>query len=109
MILPIFLAFSCEMPSLMVDVIRYSLPLGDRLTRLEALQRDAALDELGLEHVEHGLRAFLGARLDQDGLAAPLDRRAGALEVVALLDLFAGLLKRIVGLLVVDLADDVEG
>ena len=109
MILPIFLAFSWEMPSLSVEVMRYSLLPANGLARLEALERDAALDELRLEHVEHGLGALLGVRLDEDRLAAPLDRRPGALEVVALLDLFAGLVEGVVRLLVVDLADDVEG
>src|SRR5690606_16134314 len=47
------------------------LAAGDRVTGLEALQRDAALDELRLEHVEDRLGALLGVRLDEDRLAAP--------------------------------------
>src|SRR5690606_35924140 len=47
-------------------------------------------------------------RLDQDGLATPLHRCTGALEVVALLDLLARLVEGVLRLLVVDLADDVK-
>src|SRR3546814_5079530 len=51
-----------------------------RLTRVEALQGDAALDELGLEDVENRLRALFAVRLDQDRLAAPLDGCASRSE-----------------------------
>src|SRR5690606_27518459 len=84
------------------------LAAGEGLAGFQALQGDAALDELGLEHVEHGLGALLGVRLDEDLLAAPGDGRVGALEVVALLDLLAGLVQCVFGLLVVNLGDDVE-
>ena len=97
------------MPSLIVDVMRYSLPLANGSPDSRLLREMPRLIELGLEDVEHRLGALFGARLDEDGIAAPLDRGAGALEVVALLDLFAGLVEGVLGLLVVDLADDVEG
>src|SRR5690606_29166310 len=50
------------------------LAAGLRLTRVEALQRDAALDELRLEHVEGRLGTVLAVRRDDDLLAAPGDR-----------------------------------
>src|SRR5690606_3795118 len=42
------------------------LAAGEGLTRLQALQRDSALDELGLEDVECRLRPLLGVRGDED-------------------------------------------
>src|SRR5690606_30012819 len=84
------------------------LATGERLARVERLQRDTALDELGLQHVEYGLCALLGARFDEDGLTAPLRRGAGALEVVALLDLFARLVEGVLRLLLVHFRDDVK-
>ena len=89
--------------------MRNSLPLANGSPDSRLLSEMPRLIELRLEDVEHGLRALLGVRLDEDRLAAPLDRGAGALEVVALLDLLAGLVEGVVRLLVVDLADDVEG
>src|SRR5690606_13760930 len=53
---------------------------------------------------------LLGVGLHEDRvLAAPLDRGADALEVVALRDLLGGLVDGVVHLLAVDLAHDVEG
>ncbi|MTB88222.1 hypothetical protein GGQ26_07650 [Aeromicrobium sp. zg-629] len=81
-----------------------------RVVGLEGLEADAALDELGLEDVEDGQRALLGVGGDLDApLALPLDGRAGVLEVVARRDLLGRLVEGVVGLLAVDLADDVEG
>ena len=74
----------------------------------EGAQRDAALDELLLEDVEHGLDALLGVRLHQDLLAAELERGADILEVVALRDLLLRLTEGVLRLHRVDLADDVE-
>src|SRR5690606_8253305 len=80
------------------------------LAGLEGLEADAALDQLALEHVQHGSRSLLGVRGDLDPpLAAPGDRGAGVLEVVSRRDLLGRLVEGVVGLLAVDLADDVEG
>src|SRR5690606_30503064 len=82
----------------------------ERLAGVEGPQRDAALDELLLEHVEHGLDALLGVRLQQDpALAAEFDRRADPLEVVPLRDLLLGLVDGVLQFHRVDLAHDVEG
>src|SRR5215510_5579723 len=76
---------------------------------VEGLERDAALDQLALEHVEDRERPVLGVRAHLDAvLALPLDRRAGVLEVEPLRDLAGGLVERVVDLLPVDLAHDVE-
>src|SRR3954447_11853377 len=76
---------------------------------VEDLQALLALDQLVLEHVEHGAGAVVGRGGDLDGvLALPLDGGAGALEVEARGDLASGLAERVVDLLPVDLADDVE-
>src|SRR5262245_10815196 len=76
---------------------------------LQCLERDAALDQLALEHVEDGERAVfrVGAHL-YAVLALPLDRGAGVLEVEPLRDLARGLVQGVVDLLTVDLAHDVE-
>ena len=63
MILATFLAFSWEMPCLIVASILYSLPDSCGLAGLQRLQRDAALDQLVLEHVEDRLDPLLGVRL----------------------------------------------
>src|SRR5690606_5429064 len=81
---------------------------GKRFSGLEAAQRDATLDELRLEHIEHGLDALFAVRLEQQLLAAELDARADVLEVEALRDLFLGLVDGVVELHLVDLAHDVE-
>src|SRR5690606_30002803 len=79
------------------------------LAAVEGLERDAAAHELALEDVEHGLDALLGVRRhDHEVLAAPGDRGVDAPEVVALRDLLGRLVQRVVDLLPVDLADDVE-
>ena len=85
----IFLAFSWVMPSLRATSRRYSLPgrLAGRLAEVEGLERDLALDQLGLEDVEDGADPLLGVGLHEDVVAAPLDRGADVLEVVALGDL----------------------
>nr|WP_158496532.1 hypothetical protein [Micrococcus cohnii] len=75
---------------------------------VEGLQRDAAFNELRLEHVLHRLDAFLGGGLHEDLLAGEVDLRADALEVVALGDLLLCLVQSVGDLLTVDLADDVE-
>src|SRR4029079_5572060 len=79
-----------------------------RVTGVEDLQRLLALDQLLLEHVEDGSRPVLGVGGDLDRIAGPLDLGAGALEVVALGDLTGRLAQRVVHLLAVDLAHDVE-
>ena len=77
---------------------------------VQDLEREAALDQLVLEHVEDRVGALLAVGLDLNGLLAPRpgDRRAGTLEVEPVPDLLDRLVQRVVGLLMVDLADDVE-
>src|SRR5690606_33854219 len=82
--------------------------LGLLVARVERLEGDAPLDELGLEHVEDREHALRRVRDHDDAVAAPRDRRADVAEVVALRDLLGGLVERVVDLLAVDLADDVE-
>src|SRR5690606_22775715 len=75
---------------------------------VEALERDAALDHLRLQHVEGCGRAILAVGGDENLLARPLDLGVGAAEVVALADLLARLVDGVVRFLAVDLTDDVE-
>jgi hypothetical protein len=80
-----------------------------RLTNVERLHGDVAADELFLEDVDGGLDALLGGGGDGDGLLAlPRDGRIGAAEVEAGGQLLGGLVQRVVDLLTVNLADDVE-
>src|SRR3954447_903761 len=73
---------------------------------VEDLQALLALDQLVLEHVEHGAGPVIGRGGDLDRvLALPLDRRASALEVEARGDLTGRLAEGVVDLLSVDLAD----
>src|SRR5258705_11610635 len=76
---------------------------------VERLHRDVAANELLLEHVDGRLRALLGGGGDDDGLLAlPGDGRVGAAEVEAGGQLLGRLVQRVVDLLAVNLADDVE-
>src|ERR1700739_584150 len=80
-----------------------------RLPGVERLHRDVAADQLLLEYVDGRLHALLGRRRQLDGLVAlPRDLGVGAAEVEAGGKLLGGLVERVVDLLVVDLADDVE-
>src|SRR4051812_24654197 len=80
-----------------------------RLTGIEDLEALLTLDQLVLEHVEHRVGAVVRRGADLDGvLALPLDGGAGALEVETGGDLSSCLTERVVDLLAVDLADDVE-
>ena len=63
MILLIFFASSWAMPCLRLALDPVLLAGGVRLTGIEAAQRDAALDQLRLEHLEHRLDALLGIGL----------------------------------------------
>src|SRR6185295_18398918 len=86
-------------------------PAGSRLrvAVVERLQRHLALHQSFLEYVEYCADAVVAVGRDLDaGLAAPTDRRAGALEVEPLADLFGGLVQGVVDLLPIDLAHDVE-
>src|SRR5690606_30384447 len=82
--------------------------LGLAVAEVERLERDAAAEQLGLEDVDDRLDALGGVRLHDHGLARPRDRGADVAEVVALRDLLRGLVERVVDLLPVDLAHDVE-
>ena len=82
---------------------------GLRLAGVEGLHRDVAADQLLLEDVDGGLDALLGGRRQLDGLVAlPRDLGVGAAEVEAGGQLLGGLVERVVDLLPIDLADDVE-
>ncbi|TNM54788.1 hypothetical protein FHQ09_09740 [Brevibacterium sediminis] len=81
---------------------------GVRFAVFQGLQRDSALDQLRLEDVENGLDPVLAVGFQLHGFAAPGDRRIGAAEVIAGVDLLRGLVECVVGFLAVDLADDVE-
>src|SRR6476469_56107 len=79
--------------------------LGD----VEVLEADLALDEVGLHDVEHCEATLLGVRLHLDDVAGEVDGRPDVLEVVARRDLLARAVDRVRDLLLVELADDVEG
>ena len=102
-------ALSDEMPTVMRG------HLADRgagglldLAELQALQRDAPLDEPLLEHLAHGPQAVLAGRAEREREVGLLDGRAGALEVEAGGQLALGLIDGVADLLVVDLGDDIE-
>src|SRR5690606_8260016 len=79
------------------------------LPGVEDLEREAPLDQLRLEDIEYGVYPLLAVGLDLDALLSrPADRSAGALEVEPVPDLLDRLVQRVVDLLPVDLADDVE-
>src|SRR5204863_791138 len=72
-------------------------------------QRLVALDQLVLEDAEYGAGPVIRRGGDLDRVVAlPLDGGPGALEVEPGGDLARGLAERVVDLLAVDLADDVE-
>src|SRR5947207_3032645 len=92
---------------LAVDLVRLAGRPG--LPRVQRLQRDAALDQLLLETLQGGAYPILGLRLHGDrALAGPLDLAPRPPEVEPRRDLLLRLVKRVVDLLTVDLADDVE-
>ena len=76
----------------------------------DSLEVDAALDELGAQHVDNLFGDKVGRGVDRKELVAlrKLDRGAGILKVIALGNLARGLLKGVVDLLHVDLGHDVE-
>src|SRR5258706_5277991 len=80
-----------------------------RVAGVENLERNAALDQLLLEHVEYGLSPLLAVRPDLDCLVArPGDGRAHAAEVESRADLLRCLVQRVVDFLVIYLRHDVE-
>ena len=80
-----------------------------RVAHLERPHRDASFDQLFLEHVDGGQAAFLGGRGDGDAFfTGPDDARLRATEIEALAQFLGGLIQRVVRLLPVDLAHDVE-
>src|SRR5690349_11808496 len=92
-----------------LDVDPVSLPGLTGLPGVQRLQRDVPLDRLLLEHVERRPGPVLGLRLhEHQVLARVADLRAGTAEVEPGAQLLAGLVERVVELLMVDLADDVE-
>jgi len=85
------------------------LAAGLRIACVEGLHRDVAADQLLLEHVDGGLHPLFGGADDLDDLLAlPGDGRVGAAEVESGGQLLGGLVQRVVDLLAVNLADDVE-
>ena len=76
----------------------------------DSLEVNAALDELGTQHVDNLLRDKVSRGADRKELVAlrKLDRGAGILKVIALGNLARGLLKGVIDLLHVDLGHDVE-
>ena len=76
----------------------------------DSLEVDAALDELGAQHVNNLFGDKVGRGVDRKELVAlrKLDRGAGILKVIALGNLARGLLEGVVDLLHVDLGHDVE-
>ncbi|SKW72353.1 Uncharacterised protein [Mycobacteroides abscessus subsp. abscessus] len=80
-----------------------------RVSRVESFHADVAAHQLFLEDVDGRLQALLGGADELDGLIAlPCDRGVGATEVEAGGQLLGGLVQRVVDLLAVDLAHDVE-
>src|SRR5206468_6014028 len=82
---------------------------GRRVAGIEDLERDPALDQLLLEHVEYRLGPLLAVGADVDGvIPGPGDGRAHATEVEPGADLLGGLIESVVDFVAVDAADDVE-
>src|SRR6266516_5774525 len=80
-----------------------------RVAGIEGLERDAALDQLLLEHVEYRLGPLLAVGADVDGLVpGPGDGCAHAAEVEPGAYLLGGLVEGVVDFLPIDTADDVE-
>src|SRR5215470_10961856 len=80
-----------------------------RVAGIEGLERDPALDQLLLEHVEHRLGPLLAVGADVDGtVPGPGDGCAHAAEVEAGADLLGRLVEGVVDFLPIDAADDVE-
>ncbi|MPM91673.1 hypothetical protein SDC9_138805 [bioreactor metagenome] len=79
------------------------------LAGLHRLQVDPTAHQLRLEDIPDGLHPLLAAGLHRDLVARPADGRVGALEVETLPYLPGSLIERVVDLLAVDLADDIEG
>src|SRR5207253_363890 len=78
------------------------------LSLVEALERDAALGKLALEHFDGGLDLEVVGGFELERLVDELDGRLGAFEVVALLHFFQGLAERVVDFMPIDLGDYVE-
>src|SRR5262245_45181379 len=74
----------------------------------ERLERHVALHQASLEHVAHGLELELVRGRERQLLSRELDVRARPLEVEARLDLLHRLRDRVLDLLEVHAADDVE-
>src|SRR6476469_5417190 len=92
-----------------VEVVLLAGDAGSGLRHVEVLEADLALDEVGLHDVEHCETTLLGVRLHLDDVTGEVDRSADVLEVVARRDLLARAVDRVRDLLLVELADDVEG
>jgi hypothetical protein len=81
-----------------------------RVAGVQYLERDTALDQLVLEHVQDRLGPLLAVGADLHPVVArPGDRRADVAEVEPGADLLARLVQCVVDLLPVELGHDVEG
>src|SRR6202012_1134191 len=79
------------------------------LAGVQHLERDPALDQLVLEHVEDGVGPLLAVGPDLPPLLpGPGNRGADVAEIEPLADLLARLVQRVVDLLPVELGHDVE-
>src|ERR1700761_9108052 len=79
------------------------------LAGVQHLERDPALDQLVLEHVEDGVGPLLAVGPDLHPLLpGPGNRGADVAEIEPLADLLARLVQRVVDLLPVELGHDVE-
>src|ERR1700753_260477 len=79
------------------------------LAGVQHLERDPALDQLVLEHVQDRVGALLAVGPDLHPLLpGPGDRRADVAEVEPLADFLSRLVQRVVDLLPVELGHDVE-
>ena len=74
----------------------------------EELQRDLALHQLFLEHLDECLEPVLAGRRELDRRLLQLDRAVGALEIEAGRDFPRGLIDGIADFLLVDFGDDIE-
>ena len=87
MIFEIFLRVVLRDALLEAAASRYSLPDGFGLAGVEHLERDAAPDQLVLEHVEDGLGPLLAVGLDLDALSpdqameAPTPRKSNRVPI----------------------------
>ena len=105
----ISLALSPEIPTLIVATCRTVFWVASCTSPYSTpTERDAALDELLLEHGPERVESILARRVHRDDELVQLDRRVGVLEVEPVGDLPCGLVDRVANFLAVDFGDDIE-